>query len=203
MKKTIALLVLSSALTLSADNHDLSAGAPAKNDRNFQVLLNPLVTATGSLWAATEIKVSDGISLRIPVSFRFLSGSLPEIPTGELKKDPNWAKTPQWFKDWAEGPFAVPNNVSIGLGAKFFLSGKTFESGWYIFPELMVGYNWGENVDGVTLTTQLLFGYGWVFDTGFSLNLGIGAYYNKDFGPQTLSPPIPMPNGEFALGYAW
>lgn len=183
MKKYIAFFTVILALGLSAQKPSVKTKEVVEErQRTMQILLNPIASGLGSIWATYELKVSNGISLRIPLNVH-LNSKDQEIPK----------------------LLPIPSNISVGIGAKFFFSGKVFESGWYIYPEILGGFSWGQGADGYTMTAQVMIGRGWVFENGFSVNLGVGYYYNRDFSvvKSVYNTPNGMVNAEFALGYAW
>lgn len=96
--------------------------------------------------------------------------------------------------------------VTTGVGIKFFLSNDAFEHGWYIKPVLLGGYAWTNSVQAFAFTGSVVGGYGWVWNDGFSLDLGVGAQYNTFFGENRalFNPEFPvMLAVELALGYSW
>ncbi len=106
--------------------------------------------------------------------------------------------------------------IGLGLSGKFFLSNLAFEDSWFIEPGVAVGYLFHQTTDTkvknnyVALTGSVIGGYGWVWDSGFSLNLGLGvrythAFVNKKIFGSEYSWGLHgfFPAGDFSLGYAW
>lgn len=108
--------------------------------------------------------------------------------------------------------FGIGEQTVVGFGgaldAKFYLSGKTFEDGWYVKPSLQAGYRSVLGLKGPRIAAFAIAGYGWVWPSGFSLELGGGISYshwfveNKNanwiFGVEGLSPTL-----DFSLGWAF
>ena len=96
-----------------------------------------------------------------------------------------------------------------GVSFKFFLSGSAISDSWFVEPGLDAGYSNYDKKGYWSLSPSVIAGYTWVWDSGFLINLGLGAEYthafvdkgfiSKDsFGLQGI-----LPTGEFSLGWAW
>lgn len=98
-----------------------------------------------------------------------------------------------------------------GLGAKFYLSDEIFKTGFYLEPTVEAVFltvNQGEKqkIGFWTISPNLLAGYGFVLNNGFSLAMGAGLqyYFHLD---EALEPESKfnraLPLLDFSVGYAW
>lgn len=174
----------------------------AKNEYSSNVTVSPVQVLQLSLDGKYAFKLRDNIALTVPVTLQYL----PEI------------------EGFSSRYFAA------GLGAKFFLSSNVFESGWYIEPSIMAGFSKASRpglypFSSPFVKTTVMGGYGWVFNNGVSINLGIGANYNYAFSHESPSiskvlwgtgyGPGTMvtnsygltsgfsPNAELSIGFSW
>jgi len=114
----------------------------------------------------------------------------------------------------AYGHFFALGKTSVyggggGISTKFFLSGTAISDSWYVQPEFDAGFSrWGSQ-GFWTVSPSVIAGYTWVWDSGFLINLGLGAQYriafiDKDLlGKDTFGVSGILPTGEFSLGWAW
>lgn len=108
------------------------------------------------------------------------------------------------------GSFFNLNSVT-GAGAhvraNFYLSGPRLADGWYVSPlvEYYSLYGGGSSLN--SFGTSLLFGYHWIYDSGFNIMLGGGVKYSS-IGASLGGYDISVLSGthgtfEFNIGYAW
>ncbi|HXW54061.1 MAG TPA: hypothetical protein VEL47_08160 [Myxococcota bacterium] len=71
--------------------------------------------------------------------------------------------------------------VSGGVDAKFYLTGRVYEDGWYARPGVFAGYLDIARVNGAHVGLDVAAGYGWVWASGFSLDLGLALDYGHWF----------------------
>ena len=156
----------------------------------MQLAVNPASLLIGALSGNFSYAIGDRMALMVPLAVQFLPFSLYTEIDGQ--------------------GFNAGGNVfsiSAGVGVKFFLSADAFESGWYVYPAVEAGYGSRFGYDNFVLTISALGGYGWVWDSGFSLNLGLGLSYSHWFSTQAGALRVyqryPFPTLELALGYTW
>lgn len=100
-------------------------------------------------------------------------------------------------------------SVGGGLSTKFFLTGEVFEDSWFIEPGVHGYYSsfgkqtfWG-------IKPSVIAGYAWVWDSGFSLSLGLGAGYSINivdssiFNKRSFGLNGIMPAADFSLGWSF
>lgn len=96
------------------------------------------------------------------------------------------------------------------LGYRYYVTHKKKDipSGFYLSPKIL--YNMGgikrfpiiRKMDVEFLGGGIDLGYQWVWDSGFSLNLGVGPFYNiLDIGGSAVVDLAPVVN--FTIGYAF
>lgn len=174
MKKIVNLFlfVMMVALAMPAAAHKQNLSMAAKFD--FVHLLNHGVG--GSL----AFKVADRVALKIPFGIHSL---YPAFDGG------------------------------IGLGVTYYFTAKALEGGWYAetnlnlhhhdqqvqIIELAHGSHLGL-IPGLNLGLQLLGGYGWHWENGMALDLGIGAELVADINFKQFKI---APAATVAVGYAW
>ena len=96
-----------------------------------------------------------------------------------------------------------------GASVKFFLNGTAISDSWFVEPGINAGYSIYDSKGYWSLSPSVVAGYTWVWDSGFLINLGIGAQYThafidkNTFGKESFSLHGIMPTGEFSLGWAW
>jgi len=92
------------------------------------------------------------------------------------------------------------------LSASMPIYFKKMHDGFYLEPG---AYGLVGSIDGDTITAggpQLLLGWGWIWDSGFNINLGFGMTYtwaSGNVGGGAWNIDGPMPTGRLAFGYAW
>ena len=96
-----------------------------------------------------------------------------------------------------------------GISAKFFLNGTAISDSWFVEPAIGAGYSNYNGVGYWSISPRVIAGYTWVWDSGFLINLGIGAEYTHAFvdkgvfGKHSYGFHGIWPTGEFSLGWAW
>lgn len=94
-----------------------------------------------------------------------------------------------------------------GADAKFYLTAKPYEDGWFVKPGITLGYTKFGSRGGMNFAGFVVGGYNWIWDSGFSMDLGLGFQYlyvnNKitdeySFGLSGLVPSI-----DFSVGWAF
>lgn len=158
--------------------HLLATPAATASGRSMEISLNPASLIEGSIEGAYRFAVKHNIALSFHLKGLFFS----------------WAKE------------AAASGVDGGIGAKFFLTNDAFSNSWFIEPGLHVSNLAFTASDRFwRLSPQVVGGYGWVWSSGFSLNLGLGVRYNYAFAE--TKPDYRYhgfyPAGEFSIGYAW
>jgi hypothetical protein len=185
----------------------LSIGAVANNEKTMSVVISPLALSMLSFDARLALKLHDRIALTLPVVVQV-------FPKNEFTQEDLMY-------------------VSGGVGAQFFLSDTAFENGFYLEPRVVVGWsqmtpNPKHSIRAFSspfLRTQLMVGHGWVWGSGFTMNAGIGGYYNRAFGDEAMAIKKVLvgtglgaaniltsmwgltsgfgPTAEFSIGYSW
>jgi hypothetical protein len=154
--------------------------APLDNQRNMEIAVNPLLLVTGRLPIVYRL----GLTQKMALSFY---GGLRTFSWGE------------------HGAATQMFGLNFDIGPKFYLSGKAFTNSWYIEPSFGVSY-YSFN-DTVNIGPSVVAGYGWVFDSGFSVSLGVGMTYNINLRGKTfynlLAGTGLLPTAEVSLGYVW
>lgn len=156
-------------------------------ERTMEISVNPIGGLfLGRLSGAFQFKVADQIAMVVPLSL-----SLWGLSFGTAGNSSS-------FATWS---------VYSGIGARFFLSDKAFKSGWFLDAILQLGYTRLNGVGGAFAANPwFLGGYGWVFDSGLAINLGLGIQYNYYTAQGTELPlwiGFPLPVLEASLGYSW
>lgn len=168
--------------------------AEQNSSNSMAVNINPLSLLSGKLTVNYEVEVAKKIAIVLPTTLYLSSFDFSDF-------------LPTWINNSSGVIFAI----STGIGTKFFLSGESFENGWYLTPAVLFGYKKYGDMDNFELTLEVLGGYGWVFKNGFSINLGVGIQASYLFnGPSNRISlaklnvgRLPYPTGEFNLGYAF
>ena len=109
----------------------------------------------------------------------------------------------------------------IGILGRYKFSGSVYTDGWYVSPLLnfvstkLSDSNVDASASGNGMQLAVVGGYGWFFESGFNVELGLGFKYaslkytsldftNKDGNADTLKKPrAGGTSGEIALGYAF
>lgn len=108
--------------------------------------------------------------------------------------------------------FAYDQTKSFGFGggvdAKFNLSGDNFKDSWYVKPGITAGYLSAGNYSAPSIGMLVTAGHGWVWDSGFALDVGLGIGYKhwfikdsskvKGFGVNGILPSL-----DVALGWVF
>lgn len=152
--------------------------------RNHEIAIDPLGFLGGNLPLSFRLGLNDNVALGIHGEARFYG----------------WNRYTRGF------------GGGLGVSAKFFLSAPTFQDSWYVEPSLMVHYYSLQDSRAKfwNISPSVVGGYGWVWDSGFSLNLGLGVQYSyafidhKVFGDATIWDIHGFgPTGDFSLGFVW
>ena len=121
---------------------------PDLHRRNMDITTNPGALIFGSLPLRFSFAVAPRVALGIGASGKF---------------------------------FGYGHNSVLGFGgsldAKFFLSGHAYESSWYVKPGIALGTLSIGNDQGLSFGGFVSGGYGWVWPSGFTLDLGLGLQY--------------------------
>jgi len=148
--------------------------------KTVEISINPLSLINGTLPVTVRVALTQKIALGVFAYGRFLS--------------------------WGEGRI---HGGGGGISTKFFLTGSAISDSWFVEPGISAGYtNHGQGFWG--LYPSILAGHTWVWNSGFTLNLGLGLSYgftfvDKDFWLNKTAFGIHgiMPTGEFSLGWAF
>lgn len=70
---------------------------------------------------------------------------------------------------------------SGGIDAKIYLTGHTFNDSWYLKPRLIAGFLSINDSSAPSLGLSLSGGYNWVWNSGFTLDLGLVVGYSHWF----------------------
>lgn len=205
MKNNIVILLL--CLVFSISNFAQEIGIQSSNNQEptMAVKISPLQLLAFSLDGKFTVAVHDRVAISVPLVVSY-------VPKKILK-----------------GIDDI-HYYSAGIGAQIFLSNKAQRSGFHIEPSIAVGYGQFTpesmaSFNSTFLRATTIVGYGWFFDNGLNLNLGLGAFYNYAFSEEatplkkTLSliklPSAVLftnsygltrgfgPTAEISLGYAW
>lgn len=170
MKSKIILVILFSIIV----SQNAIASESAVNTKNMEISFSPMTRLSGShhhsirgllAFPGAALNYRWGLSEKIALGISMFGRWLPELP-------------------W---------DIGGGLSAKFFLTGKVFQDGWYIEPGIAASFSpFGRERVAHTkdewitllrwsLTPSLLAGYTWVWDSGFSINFGLGIGYGFHF----------------------
>ncbi len=186
-KKHIAVLALliSSAFSVAASAEDEKAVWQSHSDRMFSITGEPVSLLTGALYAEFGVKVHDHIAVIVPFMIQYFDIA-PLFP--ETKRLSMFS-------------------ILSGVGARFYLTSKAFESGAYLQPDFKIGYTNFLRLQqsGLTINPAVKAGYQWVWDSGFTLNLGGGVQYAHVFTEKPVSLGLGgfMLALDFGLGYSW
>ncbi|MEI6790156.1 MAG: hypothetical protein WCK42_03125 [Myxococcaceae bacterium] len=166
----------------------LQAAEVEKPIRNMAVTVNPLAMVFLKPSIDFQLGVTHKIALVFPLRMQFLTGTI------SINKGP----------DLSANVFGV----GTGIGAKLFITGQAFEDSLYIQPMVIIGWLGVDKESFVMLSGSLLAGYGWVFNSGFSLNIGLGIQYiYTNVQIKSSVPTVAFnglfPDAEFSLGYSW
>ena len=182
---------LSSLLIVFMVSGGLLAAEAEKPARNVAFTVNPLSMIFLRPSFNFQLGVSDKIALVFPFHVQFMVGSVTATNNNSSASS-------------SSNVFGVGG----GIGAKFFITGRTFEDSLYFQPVAEVGWLGVGKANFVTVSGSAIIGYGWVFDSGLSLNLGLGiqyVYINSTIksSDSTVAFNAVFPDGELSLGYAW
>jgi len=147
--------------------------------KNMEISVNPLMLAVGYLPLALRVALTNKMALGIHAYGNFFGFGKAKV--------------------WGAGG---------GLSAKFFLSGTAISDSWYVEPGIYAGYSNWDNTKYWSLSPSVIVGHTWVWDSGFVINLGLGAQYKHAFTDKkifgdTFGLSGILPTGEFSLGWAW
>ncbi|MEI6806751.1 MAG: hypothetical protein WCK49_09650 [Myxococcaceae bacterium] len=187
MRKIVSLLLV--GLLVSGSVFAKNAKEVEKPRRDMAVTWNPLsllmLTASGSY----GIALGERLALIIPLSLTYVS-------TG--------------ISDNSSSASSYLFGVSSGAGLRFYFSGGAFEDGFYVQPNVSIGWlKFGsDGANSLSIGANALLGYSWVFDSGFMMNLAAGAGYTHssvktDSSAGAFKISGVFPALEFAIGYAW
>ena len=178
----LALTLQSFAYAEEASVHEAGTKYNYKMDsRHYSVTANPLGMLLGRFGGEASFKLADHVALISGISGYYLGifGDSTSVRTA---------------------------GGSLSIGSKFFLSDEAFKSGWYITPYVSGGYGSFKGDKGVVSTGfggfSVLGGYGWVFNSGFTLNLGLGVGMSM-YKSGSVMIVTPVPDLECSLGYSW
>ncbi len=151
--------------------------------KNMEISINPLQLFLGTIPLTFRVAVTNRLAIGINVQGQFFG----------FGKD---------TKVWSVGG---------GLSTKFFLSGTAISDSWYVEPQFGASYTDLDSKDLKgkfwTLTPAVIAGYTWVWNSGFVINLGLGAQYKIALIDKGKETPFGisgiLPTGEFSLGWAW
>lgn len=165
----------------------LVATETKKPVRNMAFIVNPLSMVFLRPSVNFQLGVGDKIALVFPLHVQFMVGSVSSNSGSS-----------------SSNVFGVGG----GIGAKFFITGRAFEDSLYIQPIVEVGWLGIDKQNFVTLSGSAIIGYGWVFDSGFSMNAGLGiqyVYINTKISSKNSTVAFNglFPDAEFSLGYSW
>lgn len=159
-----------------------NVNAHAVSVKSMELTVNPLQLLNGKLPLAFRMGLTEKMALGLHFHGRFYS--------------------------YGTSPM---HGLGGGLSLKFYLSGQAISDSWYLEPAIFGEFNMPRGRDrfwGIIPT--VIGGYTWVWDSGFVINLGLGAAYGHNFvesaywdkhrpyGVQGL-----MATGEFSIGYSW
>jgi hypothetical protein len=148
----------------------------------------------GSVHKNKMLSVDPGNLLLGSIPLRFAFGLAPKVSLGIS----------------AYGRFyALGNSTTYGFGGgvdtKFNLSGDNFSDSWYVKPGVSCGYLSSGTFKAPNFSVFVTGGHGWVWDSGFALDLGLGLGYShwfinessyiKDFGVRGLLPSLDLSVG--------
>lgn len=168
----------------------LVAGVVGSNEAaayDMNVRVNPLGLAFGIIGAEVDFKV--GESMTVGPSLGILSTSL--------------------------GTTSL-NAYQIGARANFYLSGPAISDGWFAAPYAsflpMTIKSGNASASWSSFSAGALFGYQWVWESGFNMDVGLGASYystassvTADDGSSLSVPGFSgiLPAFEWSVGYAF
>jgi hypothetical protein len=156
-------------------------------------LLNTLITPKPT--ATLAFAVSDGLAVTVPL------GLLLRYSTGASN---------------SEGIAGIGGDA--GLGLKVFLDGNALSDSWYFQPKVLGQFVYLVNttltstefVQGITSDLRLVgaleLGHAWVWENGFTIDLGVGLEYGYTFFTSSTAKHGPHSIaflGNFGLGYTW
>lgn len=169
-KKFILIFVL---LTLS------QTALSEPQGRRFAISADPVKAIHASLGGLFQYKMTDYLSLTLPVSFGTNWPATSAINTMAKITDEKYSSSLLFG--------------GAGIGARFLLNRNGFNDGFFAEPRLMVSMSKyhlkkdGEfliNSDRITLTPSLLVGYSWFFQNGLylsaDLEAGLGFHMKND-----------------------
>ena len=126
---------------------------PAAFAQSTNVRVNPLGLLIGLFNADIDFKVTDTVTVGPQLS----------------------------YLNWSLGSTSV-KAYGIGARANFYLSGPVFTDGWYAAPAVAMAFasakNSTDSASYSAVNVSGLFGYQWVWASGFNINLGFGASYS-------------------------
>ncbi len=182
MKKWCSILLVS--LLVSGSVLAEEAKKPA---RKMAILANPISMVFLRPSASFQLAVSNKIALVFPFHVQLFTGSSSVDGTSS-----------------SNSAFGIGG----GVGAKFFITGDVFEDSLYIQPVAEIGWLGIGGANFLTLSGSAILGYGWVWNSGFSLNIGLGMQYiyvnhTVKSSNSTVTFNGLLPDAEFSLGYSW
>jgi hypothetical protein len=184
MKKFVKILAIIFALGL------VTSSLLAKSiDRNMAISVNPIQLLAGGTAGKFSVGVADRVSIVVPFA---LAAVYPNPSTNSRIGDIS----------------AYTLALSLGVGATYYFSDKAFKNGWYGEADMLVTYIFWSTTSPWLLSPEIRAGYGWVWENGFLINLGLGLAYSFRASGQDPTytwgyMPGFSPTGELALGYSW
>ncbi|MCM2278250.1 MAG: DUF3575 domain-containing protein [Oligoflexia bacterium] len=175
MKKLTGIFAFVAFATLGMATMAQAAG------KDYNVRVNPLGMAFGTLNGALDIGVGESMTIGPSFSYASVSSSVTVGTTTSTSKTTAYG---------------------FGLGMNLFLGNNRFTDSWVFSP-------WAQYASataGTATASALAFGgdigYQWFWDGGFNLGLGLGVgYYSFDASIFALSGVLP--SGYFTIGYAF
>ncbi|MBL7714387.1 MAG: DUF3575 domain-containing protein [Bdellovibrionales bacterium] len=166
------------ALFLALTGLSLTTSAFAASDKKTNISTNPLALAFGSINVNADFKMSEKMTL-----------------------GPSFA-----YSSYTSGS-SKATGIGVGANLGLYLSNNAFSDSWVF--NLGIDYANASNSSTSASVSGLAFGgtigYGWFWDGGFNIGLGVGAQYiTFDFGKIGLgSISGVLPRLLFTIGYAF
>ncbi|MBL4818358.1 MAG: hypothetical protein JKY15_03885 [Deltaproteobacteria bacterium] len=186
MKKLVFVMM---AMLLASGAVFAESAKGVSQKRDMAITWNPLSLLGLTLAGSYGIALHEKVALIVPLGLTYVNAGV-KTDTGSSS--------------------SYLFGIQSGLGARFYLSGAAFQDGLYIQPNASIGWlKFGSSGgSSLTLGANALFGYSWVWDSGFMMNLAGGAGYvyssiGTDSNAGALKIDGILPALEFAIGYAW
>lgn len=194
--KKISLMVLPFVMLIASIASATEVGSSAANTGfNTNVRVSPLSMLVGYINAEVDFGLGENFTLGPSLGYWSLSSGVLKLSA-----------------------------TNIGVRGNYYLSGKRISDGWFLGPTLTyLSVSLKETILGVEYTASssafaigAVFGYQWVWESGFNMNLAVGGGYYSTGSTTVLTsasgatktentPGISgtVPALEFTLGYAF